>query len=286
VFAHKPAPVQVTWLGYLNTTGMPEMDYRITDAHASPEGMLDEYHTEQLVRLPDSQWCFEAPADCPPVAELPSIGAGRITFASFSSLARIGPAVIELWSRLLARVPDARLLAVRRGLVSIRDEFRARFARHGVAPERIELREALPFREYLALQGSTDIVLDTFPYTGGTTTCHSLWMGAPLVTLTGNTATSRGGASLLNAIGLGELVAHTPEEYLDIATALAQDRPRLAALRASMRDRMAASPLMDAERFTRHLEEAYRAMWVAWCKGTQSPRGAGTALVDKGLGAK
>lgn len=285
-FAHKPAPVQVTWLGYLNTTGMPEMDYRITDAHASPEGMLDDYHTEQLVRLPDSQWCFEAPADCPPVAGLPSIGAGHITFASFSGLARIGPAVIALWSRLLARVPDARLLVVRRGLVSIRDEFRARFARHGVAPERIELRDALPFREYLALQGSADIVLDTFPYTGGTTTCHSLWMGVPLVTLTGNTATSRGGASLLNAIGLDELVAHTPEEYLDIATALAQDGPRLAALRAGLRDRMAASPLMDAGRFTRNLEKAYRAMWVTWCKGTQPPHGAGTALVDKGLDAK
>jgi predicted O-linked N-acetylglucosamine transferase (SPINDLY family) len=285
-FAHKPAPVQVTWLGYLNTSGMPEMDYRITDAHASPEGMLDEYHTEQLVRLPDSQWCFEAPADCPPVAALPSIGAGHVTFASFSSLARIGPAVIELWSRLLARVPDARLLVVRRGLISIRDEFRARFARHGVAPERIEVRDALPFREYLALQGSTDIVLDTFPYTGGTTTCHSLWMGVPLVTLTGNTATSRGGASLMSAIGLGELVAHTAEEYLDIATALAQDRPRLTALRAGMRDRMAASPLMDAERFTRNLEKAYRAMWATWCKGTQTSRGAGTALVDKGLDAK
>ena len=152
-----------------------------------------------------------------------------------------------------------------RGLGSIREEFRARFTRQGIAPERLELIDRLPFQEYLALHGSVDIVLDTFPYTGGTTTCHALWMGVPVVTLTGNTATSRGGASLLNAIGLGELVADTTDEYLEIASALAQDRPRLAVLRMGMRDRMAASPLMDAERFTRNLEKAYRAMWVSWC---------------------
>jgi protein O-GlcNAc transferase len=264
-FAHRPAPVQATWLGYLNTTGMPEMDYRITDPHASPEGMLDDFHTERLVRLPDCQWCFEAPADCPEVTEPPSVSAGHVTFASFSNLAKIGPTVIELWSRLLMRVPDSRLLIVRRGLASIGDEYRTRFARHGVAPDQIELRDAVPFLEYLALYGASDIVLDTFPYTGGTTTCHALWMGVPVVTLTGVTATSRGGASLLNAVGLGELVAGTTDEYLDIAAALAQDRRRLAALRAGMRDRMAASPLMDAERFTRNLEKAYRAMWTAWC---------------------
>ena len=117
-----------------------------------------------------------------------------------------------------------------------------------------------------------DIILDTFPYTGGTTTCHALWMGVPVVSLTGNTATSRGGASLLHAAGLDELVADTPDEYLELAAALAHDRPRLAALRAGMRDRMMASPLMDAERFTRNLEEAYRAMWVSWCGRQRSPR--------------
>lgn len=266
-FAYKPAPVQVTWLGYLNTTGMQEMDYRITDAHASPEGVFDDFHSERLVRLPDSQWCYEPPADCPQVVEPPSASTGYVTFGSFSNLAKIGPPVIALWSRLLARVPDSRLLIAWRGLASIRDEYRARFARHGVAPEQIELSDRLPFQDYLARHGATDIVLDTFPYTGGTTTCHTLWMGVPVVTLTGDTATSRGGASLLSAIGLGKLVAETPDEYLDIAAALAQDRRRLAELRAGMRDRMAASPLMDAKRFTRNLEEAYRAMWLRWCAG-------------------
>ena len=264
-FAHKPAPVQATWLGYLNTTGMPEMDYRITDPYACPEGMFDEFHSERLMRLPGCQWCFEAPADGPPVAEPPSLRAGHVTFACFSSLAKIGPTVIELWSRLLLRVPDSRLLIVRSGLSSISEECRARFARYGVAPERIDLRESIPFREYLALYSAADVVLDTFPYTGGTTTCHALWMGVPVVTLTGVTATSRGGASLLHAVGLDELVAATAEEYLDTAAALAQDRGRLAALRSGMRERMAASPLMDAERFTRDLERAYRNMWRTWC---------------------
>lgn len=276
-FAHKPAPVQATWLGYLNTTGMPEMDYRITDPYASPEGMFEEFHSEQLVRLPDCQWCFEAPADSPPVAEPPSLRAGHATFACFSSLAKIGPTVIELWSRLLLRVPHSRLLIVRRGLSTISDEYRARFVRHGVAPERVDLRESVPFREYLALYGAADVVLDTFPYTGGTTTCQALWMGVPVVTLTGATATSRGGASLLHAVGLDELVAESADEYLDVAAALAQDRARLAALRAGMRERMTASPLMDAGRFTRNLEKAYRAMWQTWCA---------KRLVDKGLGAK
>jgi len=274
VFAHKPAPVQVTWLGYLNTTGMPEMDYRITDARASPVGMLEDVHSERLVRLPDSQWCYEAPVDCPPVCAPPSVRAGHVTFASFSNLAKIGPQVIALWSRLLERVPASRLLVAWRGLGSIREEFRARFARNGVAPERLDLRDRLPFEDYLALHGAVDIVLDTFPYTGGTTTCHALWMGVPVVTLTGNTATSRGGASLLNAVGLGELVADTADEYVDIAAALARDRPRLAALRLGMRDRMLASPLMDAERFARNLEHAYRAIWASWCDGKKASRSA------------
>lgn len=271
-FARKPAPVQVTWLGYVNTTGIPEMDYRITDPRASPDGMLEAFHSERLVRLPHSQWCYEAPADSPPVEEPPSKRTGHVTFAAFSSLAKIGPPVIELWSRLLVRIPESRLLIAWRGLDSIRDEFRARFAQHGVAPERIELHDRQPFLDYLRLHGAADVVLDPFPYTGGTTTCHALWMGVPVVTLPGETASSRGGASLLHAIGLGALVAETPDEYVDIAAALARDAFRLAELRAGMRNRMAASPVMDAGRFARNLEDAYRTMWVTWCKGGTRPR--------------
>jgi protein O-GlcNAc transferase len=271
-FARKPAPVQATWLGYLNTTGLEAMDYRITDAQASPPGPLDALHSEKLVRLPDSQWCYRPPAGCPAVSPPPSASSGRITFAAFTNLSKIGQPTIELWARLLARVPGSQLLVVSAILASVPDAYVERFTRHGIAPERLRLAGTMPFTDYLALHGSADIVLDTFPYSGGTTTCHSLWMGVPVVSLTGETTTSRGGASLLHAIGLPELVAQTPEQYLEIAAALAADPRRLAALRAGMRARMAASPLMDEVRFTRNLEQAYRSMWRAWCAkaGVQS----------------
>ena len=264
-FGRKPAPVQASWLGYLNTTGLEAIDYRITDAHASPEGPLDALHTEKLVRLPDSQWCYRPPAECPEVAPPPCVASGRVTFASFTNPAKIGRTTIELWARLLERLPGSRLLVVGATLISIPDEYLERFTRAGIAPGRLQVLGAKPFLEYLALHGAADIVLDTFPYSGGTTTCHALWMGVPVVTLAGETAASRGGASLLHAVGLGQLVAQTPEQYLDIAAALAADPKRLAALRAGMRRRMSASPLMDEERFTRNLEKAYRKMWRTWC---------------------
>lgn len=266
VFARKPAPVQATWLGYLNTTGLETMDYRVTDARASPEGLLDALHTERLVRLPDCQWCYQPPLDCPPVAPPPAVrDGGPLTFGAFSRLAKIGPRVIALWCRLLQRVPDSRLLIVS-DLDSVRDEVLSRFAGKGVAPERIELRSFQPFRDYLALHEAADVIVDTFPYTGGTTTCHALWMGVPVVSLVGDSAPARGGASILGAVGLDELVAATSEEYLSIACALASDLGRLSALRSSMRARMSASPLLDAARFTYNLEQAYRSMWHQWCQ--------------------
>jgi len=266
VFARKPAPVQATWLGYLNTTGLDAIDYRITDGHASPEGLLDELHSERLVRLPHSQWCYQAPPDCPDVAIPPAIREGKpVTFGAFSSLAKIGPRVIALWCTLLDRLPGARLLVMGVGLESMRDEYLSRFASAGVAPQRVELHGFLSFRDYLAAHAAVDMILDTFPYTGGTTTCHALWMGVPVLSLVGDSAPSRGGASVLETIGLNELLADTPEGYLDKARSLASDRERLADLRAGMRARMSASPLMDAGRFTRHLENAYRFMWRRWC---------------------
>src|SRR5882672_9882366 len=266
VFARRPAPVQLTWLGYLNTTGLDAIDYRITDGHASPEGLLDELHSERLVRLPHSQWCYQAPPDCPDVAIPPAIREGKpVTFGAFSSLAKIGPRVIALWCTLLDRLPGARLLVMGVGLESMRDEYLSRFASAGVAPQRVELHGFLSFRDYLAAHAAVDMILDTFPYTGGTTTCHALWMGVPVLSLVGDSAPSRGGASVLETIGLNELLADTPEGYLDKARSLASDRERLADLRAGMRARMSASPLMDAGRFTRHLENAYRFMWRRWC---------------------
>jgi predicted O-linked N-acetylglucosamine transferase (SPINDLY family) len=271
VFARKPAPVQATWLGYLNTTALDAMDFRITDACASPEGLLDAYHSEKLIRLPDSQWCYQPPLVCPEVAEPPpSVKAGRITFAALANPAKIGAPVIELWSRLLERVPGSRLLIVTNGMTIVPADYAARFISRGIAKDRLQLLGTKPFREYLALHHSVDVVLDTFPYAGGTTTCHALWMGVPVVSLVGNTAPSRGGASLLHAIGLDELVAQTSEQYVDIAATLAGDAARLTALRAGMRERMRRSPLMDADRFTRNLEAAYRDMWRGWCAGQSS----------------
>jgi predicted O-linked N-acetylglucosamine transferase (SPINDLY family) len=188
-----------------------------------------------------------------------------LTFGAFSRLAKIGPRVIDLWCRLLQRVPDSRLLIVS-DLDSVRDEVLSRFAGKGVAPERIELRGFQPFRDYMALHEAADVIVDTFPYTGGTTTCHALWMGVPVVSLVGDSAPARGGASILGAVGLDELVAATPEEYLSIASALASDLGRLSALRLGMRARMSASPLLDAARFTYNLEQAYRSMWRQWCQ--------------------
>ncbi|HUL90927.1 MAG TPA: tetratricopeptide repeat protein [Burkholderiales bacterium] len=267
VFARKPAPVQATWLGYLNTTGLSAIDYRITDGRASPEGLLDEFHTERIIRLPDSQWCYQAPSDCPDVMIPPAIREGKpVTFGAFSSLAKIGPRVIALWCALLERLPGARLLVMGLGLESMRDEYLSRFASRGAAAQRVDLRGFQSFHDYLAAHGAVDAMLDTFPYTGGTTTCHALWMGVPVISLAGDSGPSRGGASVLGTIGLDELLAHTPEQYLDKACSLANDPERLAELRAGMRGRMSVSPLMDSARFTRNLEDAYRSMWRQWCK--------------------
>lgn len=273
VFARKPAPVQATWLGYLGTTGLDTIDYRITDGRASPEGLSDAFHTEKLIRLPDCQWCYQAPPDCPPVASRAAAHAqGALTLGSFSSLAKVGPRVIALWCRLLERLEGARLLVVGLGLERFHEEFRSRFVAEGVVSERIELRGFQSFYDYLALHGTVDLMLDTFPYTGGTTTCHALWMGVPVISLAGRSAASRGGASVLGTIGLYDMVADTPDDYLDKACALASDGERLSTLRTGMRNRMLASPLMDATRFTRHLEEAYRTMWENWCHSDAEPR--------------
>jgi predicted O-linked N-acetylglucosamine transferase (SPINDLY family) len=242
------------------------MDWRITDARACPEGLLDNFHTEKLWRLPDSQWCYQPPERCPELAPLPSATCGGFTFAVLSTPAKTNAQMLEVWRRLLDRTPGSRLLIVTSTVNSIPAVYREQFAAHGISPERLELMPSRSFEDYLALHGTVDVMLDTFPYTGGTTTCHALWMGVPVVSLVGDTATSRGGASILHAVGLPELVAQTPDQYIGIAADLAADRERLASLRAGMRERMRASPLMDAERFTRNLENAYRTMWRTWCQ--------------------
>ena len=268
LFASKPAPVQVSWLGYPNTTGLAAMDYRFTDAIADPEGETDRFHTETLVRLPHGFLCYGAPSDSPPVGEPPRLAAGHVTFGCFNNLSKLTPGVLALWAQLLARVPGARLALKSFGLAgeSVRQALRERFAALGVGPERLEiLPPEVSFTGHLARYGAVDIGLDTYPYNGTTTTCEALWMGVPVMTLAGKTHVSRVGSSILQRVGLGELVARSAEEYLETAARLAAGAGRLRELRAGMRARMQASPLLDARSFTGHVEAAYRAMWQRWC---------------------
>ena len=266
VFAEKPAPLQASWLGYLNTTGLRAMDYRITDAHACPQGW-ERHHTERLLRLPDSQWCFAADSRAPAVGPLPAARDAAVTFGSLHNLAKVSTEVIALWSRLLLQVPGSRLLLLAADREHSSGRLAAQFAGHGIDATRLEFTDRLPIAGYLELHNRIDINLDVFPYTGGTTTCHSLWMGVPVVTMQGDSVVSRGGASLLNAAGLPEFVASSEAQYLDIAGKLAGDLKRLALLRSDLRQRIVQSPLMDAARFTANLESAYRGIWRRWCAG-------------------
>ena len=265
VFAFQPAPVQATYIGYPNTTGLPAMDYRITNALTTPPE-LDRYFTESVVRLPFAN-CFAHPADCPPVAAPPMLTSGRVTFGSFNNLAKLVPPVIALWAEVLRAVPGARLLLKSQpfGDAGARALFLDRFAAHGIGPERLVLRGAGPLQEYLRSFNDIDIALDPFPYNGSTTNYHALWMGVPVVTLEGRSAASRMGYGVLATLGLKELAAKTPAEYVAIATGLAADPDRLKTLRASMRERMNASPLKDGRRHTAALEDLYRNMWRNWC---------------------
>ncbi len=272
VFARKPAPVQVTYLGYPDTTGLAAMDYRLTDAQADPPGTTEHLHTEQLVRLPEVLACFRPPDAAPPVRPLPALARGQVTFASFHNMAKLNDRLLEHWATILQQTPHSRLMIVASGLdqISTRQRFIEFFGRHGVGAERLAFTGRASLAQYLALHHEVDLMLDSHPFSGHTVSCHALWMGVPMVTLAGASYCSRMVASVLTSVGLPELIAHSPAEYVEIATALAADLPRLAALRSSLRARMAASPLMDAPRFARNVEQAYRQMWRAWCNHRSS----------------
>ena len=267
VFARKPAPVQVTYLGYCDTTGLGTMDYRLTDSHADPPGGTEHLHSEQLVRLPDSAWCFRPADTAPPVQPPPVLREGHLTFGCFNARRKITTEALALWSRLLAAVPGARLLL--RGPdneESFVQPLRAALAAHGIAPDRLEcIGRAPTLAAHLALYHRVDIALDTFPYNGTTTTCEALWMGVPVITIAGQTHASRVGVSLLTNAGLPELIAEDEDACLRIATRLTGETDRLAQFRASVREKLAASPLLDARRFGRNFEQTFRQMWRTWC---------------------
>lgn len=265
VIGRKPAPVQVSYLGYLGTTGVPAIDYRITDARADPPGAADAWHSERLWRLPRTPWCFTPAAAMPPQLAPDERPAAGVVFGSFNRLTKVRPRALELWADLLLRVPDGELWLVDVPSDAEHQRLRGLFAAKGVSESRIKTWGRLPPAAYWDLVRRADVALDTFPYNGGATSCECLWLGVPVISRAGAMGFARSGAAVLGAIGLDELVADSDEAYVDAAAALACDRPRLRALQRGLRDRMRASPLMDGPAFMRDLEAAYRAMWREAC---------------------
>jgi protein O-GlcNAc transferase len=266
VFAQKPAPVQVTYLGTAGTTGLSSIDYRFTDAYVDPCGD-ESYCSEELVRLPDTAWCFMPVSGSPDVASPPALDNGYVTFGSFNNIAKVTPQVLGLWARILQQVDASRLLlksVVFRDPESS-DRFLRFFADYGVERARIELLpdEPDPTR-HLQQHAALDIALDTFPFEGMTTTFLALWMGVPVVSFAGGNHMTRVGLSILSNAGLPELAARNYDDYVRAAAGLAADLPALRELRATLRQRLHKSVLMDAERFARNVEAAYRAMWRRW----------------------
>ncbi|MCE9620021.1 MAG: tetratricopeptide repeat protein [Planctomycetes bacterium] len=264
LFGLKPAPVQVTWLGYPNTTGLTTMDWRITDRFADPPGESDKLHTEKLWRMPECFSCFQPQAASPDVGPLPALKNGHVTFGSFNNFAKTTPQVIAVWARILKRVPGSRLVLKNKSMSApgVQNFILSIFAKHGVAAGSIEMRgQDGPHASHLEQYNTIDIGLDPFPYNGTTTTFEALWMGVPMVVLAGVSHVGRVGVSQMSNLGLPELIGKDPNDYVEIAARLAADVPRLTALRAGLRQRMIASPLMDVPRFTRNLETAYQEMW-------------------------
>jgi len=263
VFARQPAPVQVTWLGYPGTTGLDAMGYRLTDPHLDPPG-AEGCYSEQSIRLPHCFWCYQPLHDDQAVTPLPAEEKGHITFGCLNSFSKINTPLLLTWCALLRAVEQSHLvLHAHEG--SPRQRLRDLLESQGVDPQRLRFMGRVPLTQYFQEYQQIDIGLDPFPYPGGTTTCDALWMGVPVVSLPQQSAISRGGRSILTNIGLPELAAGSPEEYVRIAAALAGDRPRLAELRRTLRARMQQSPLMDARQFALDMEAAYRQMWNPWC---------------------
>jgi predicted O-linked N-acetylglucosamine transferase (SPINDLY family) len=264
VLARKPAPVQVEWLGYYCTTGLAAVDWFITDPWSSPPGQ-EAWFSEKLYRLPHTRFCYEPYAFVPEVNDLPAKERGHITFASLNNLAKLNPAVLALWARVLGEVPAARLVIQGQALDDgpHRRRFAALAAECGLPRERVELRGFTSLEEATRAYHGIDIALDPFPFSGGMTSFEALWMGVPVVTLEQPLVHGRQSLSMLHNLGLPELVARDADDYVAIARRLATDRPRLAELRRALRPRFAASPLMDYAAFAKHLEAAYRHFWHA-----------------------
>lgn len=266
LFARRAAPVQVTWLGYPNTTGLSAMDYRIVDDVSDPPGEADRYHSETLVRIPNGFLCFDPPAKAPSVSPLPMLKNGFVTFGSFNALAKITDEAIELWSQILSKVPGSRFLLKNKCLFdeATRNRMHDRFSAQGISRERIMMTPfTMTTEEHLACYGHLDISLDTFPYNGTTTTCESLWMGVPVVGILGDRHASRVTASILARLGFDALLANDVKECVEIAVHLAQRPEFLNVMRFGLREKMRGSHLCDGMGFVGELEREFRMCWLS-----------------------
>ncbi|KAK8506971.1 hypothetical protein V6N13_024988 [Hibiscus sabdariffa] len=267
--ACRPAPVQVTWIGYPNTTGLPTIDYRITDSLADPPG-TEQKHVEELVRLPECFLCYTPSPEAGPVLPTPALSNGFITFGSFNNLAKITPKVLQVWAKILCAVPNSRLVVKCKPFCcdSVRQKFLTTLEQLGLESLRVDLLPLILLNhDHMQAYSLMDISLDTFPYAGTTTTCESLYMGVPCVTMAGSVHAHNVGVSLLSKVGLGHLIAKNEDEYVQLALQLASDVTALQNLRASLRDLMSKSPVCDGQNFISGLETAYRSMWHRYCKG-------------------
>jgi predicted O-linked N-acetylglucosamine transferase (SPINDLY family) len=266
LFAWKPAPVQATWLGYFATTGVREIDYVMADPWTAPESEQGNFD-ETILRLPETRLCFTLPDVEMDIAQLPALHNGYVTFGCFNNLVKMGEQVVALWAKILHLVPNSKL-HLKAGQLdepAIRERVAARFVAYGIDPSRLVMQGQSSRADYLASYRKIDIALDPFPFTGGTTTVEALWMGVPVLTLAGDRLVARQGVGILQNVGLPEWIATSEADYVVKAVTLAQDLLALAQLRSVVRERLAKSPLCDAERFVTHFEAGLRQMWRRWC---------------------
>jgi protein O-GlcNAc transferase len=262
-FARKPAPIQVCWLAYPGTTGLSTIDYRVTDPYLDPPETDVDAYAERPLPLPDTFWCYD-PLTHESVGPLPLEQRGHLAFGSLNNVLKVSEASIALWAEVLQRVQHSTITLLA-PVGDARDRTLGLFGARGIDRGRVRFVEYQSRQLYLATYRSIDIGLDTVPYNGHTTSLDALWMGVPVITLVGSTVVGRAGLCHAMNLGLPELVARAPEEFVRIAAGLAEDKSRLSSLRAGLRARMERSPLMDGARFTRNMEAAYRSVWRRWC---------------------
>jgi protein O-GlcNAc transferase len=263
VFARKPAPVQIAWLAYPSTTGVEAIDYRLTDPYLDPGNARDQFYSEKSIRLSETFWCFNPLTDGPAMQPLPALRNGYVTFGSLNNFCKINDPLLRIWAQVLNGVPRSRL-------ISLAPEGTARqrvLEVTGLHPDRVTFVPLQPRDKYLETYHLIDLGLDTYPYNGHTSSLDSNWMGVPVISLMGKSAVSRAGFSQASNLGLTNLVARTPEEFVKIAISIAADLTHLATIRAGLRAKMEKSPLMDKERFVRNIESVYRDLWRQWCSG-------------------